>query len=142
MIDVLMPATMGWLCSQCIKLLLRIIREKKITWKTIVTNGGMPSSHTATVTAMVSSVALHEGVNSSLFGVAAVFLLVVVTDAASVRMAVGQQALILNEMMAEKKQKQKKIRKKLKVVMGHTPMEIILGAMLGVIIAYAYYRIR
>ena len=97
-----------------------------------VETGGMPSSHAASVAALSTMVALNEGVRSPLFGVTLYFSLIVMYDAAGLRRAAGRQAAILNRLIEEHWKRPEAGTQKLMELLGHTPLEVLVGAVLGV----------
>jgi acid phosphatase family membrane protein YuiD len=98
----------------------------------------MPSSHSALVTALATRVGMDYGVNSGLFGIAAVFAAVVLYDAAGVRRAVSHQARIINRMLEEVIEYQRFNEKRLLELLGHTPFEVFVGLLLGLITALSW----
>jgi hypothetical protein len=123
--------------AQILKVIIVLIGYKKLDFRRLIGSGGMPSSHSATVCAMAASVGKHEvyGVGSGLFAVAVVIALVVMFDASNVRRAAGEQAKILNYMMDNWEDKKPEFMvKELKELLGHTPVEVIVGAALGVFV--------
>jgi hypothetical protein len=108
-------------------------------FRRFVETGGMPSSHAASVAALTTTVAVTDGVMSSLFGVTLYFSLVVMYDAAGLRRAAGQQARLLNRIVEQHGDPQSE--RKLFELLGHTPFEVMIGALLGVGAALAWNRI-
>ena len=134
---VLWSSICSWAVAQFIKILIELVRTKKINAALIMSSGGMPSSHSSFVTAMTTSIGLKEGFNSSIFALCAVFSMVVMYDAAGVRRAAGYQAAAIN-MLAERLEGQGiKLDKKLKELLGHSPIQVAAGAALGVLVAVA-----
>ena len=109
--------------------------EETIRYKSFVGSGGMPSSHSAFVVSMATSIGQVYGYNSSMSALSTVFALVVMYDAAGVRRAAGRQAAVLNEIIDMLQAKKGVSEKKLKELIGHTPVEVIVGALLGIIIS-------
>ena len=105
-----------------------------------VATGGMPSSHAASVAALSTSVGLENGFRSLLFGVTLYFSLVVMYDAAGLRRAAGRQATILNRLIEEHFRSEQQTHR-LMELLGHTPLEVFVGAILGVGSALIWYRI-
>ena len=97
-----------------------------------VETGGMPSSHAASVAALSTEVALHEGVRSLLFGVTLYFSLVVMYDAAGLRRAAGRHAMVLNRLIDQQPEHPEQEAQKLMELLGHTPLEVAVGAIIGV----------
>ena len=110
-------------------------KEKRFDIKRITTSGGMPSSHTSFVTSLATVVGIVDGFNSTNFAIAVVFALIVMYDAAGVRRAVGKQATILNQMLEDLQHGKLIQNEKLKELIGHTPFEVLGGAILGIVVA-------
>ena len=127
----------SWAIAQFIKILIELKKTKKINTALIVSSGGMPSSHSSFVTAMTTSIGLKEGFNSSIFAFSAVFSLVVMYDAAGVRRAAGYQAAAINMLFERLEDQGIKLDKKLKELLGHSPIEVAAGAILGILVAIA-----
>ena len=127
----------SWALAQFIKILIELKNTKKINTALIVSSGGMPSSHSSFVTAMTTSIGLKEGFNSSLFALSALFSLVVMYDAAGVRRAAGHQAAAINMLFKSFEDQGIKLDKKLKELLGHSPIEVAAGAILGILVAIA-----
>lgn len=134
---VLSLSIFSWAVAQIIKLIVVLVLEHRLDWRNILSSGGMPSSHTATVCALASSMAYYEGVGSRLFAVSAVLAVVVMYDATNVRRAAGEQAKILNYIMENwDRMKPEMFGKKLKELLGHTPLQVLVGAVLGISIGW------
>lgn len=131
----LVAAVAGWLVAQLIKLLNFIVREHKFDYGFFFRLGGMPSSHTASAAACATSVGLCSGFGSSVFAVAAGLLALIMIDAQSVRHAAGAQARLLNQIAEEFYRHHKFSPEKLVEFLGHTRLEVLMGAMLGIVIA-------
>lgn len=125
---------------QMSKVLTFLLREKKINVRRFVETGGMPSSHAASVCALATCVGLREGVGSVLFGVVLFFSLIVMYDAAGLRRAAGRQATLLNRILHEHIQLPGQPYERLKELLGHTPIEVLVGAAIGVLFSIAIYR--
>ena len=124
--------------AQVIKFFIFTIKSKKVNFKIFTTTGGMPSSHSAGVMGLATSVGLISGFDSIVFAIAIGFALITMYDAAGVRRAAGKTAACLNRMMEDfYKHDVQAIGGKLKELLGHTPFEVIMGALFG--IAFAYY---
>ena len=132
---VLILAIIGWASAQFLKVVVVFICERKLEWRCLFQSGGMPSSHSATVCACAASTAMITGVDSVLFALSVVFAFIVMYDAANVRKETGEQAKILNYMMEHwNEMKPEMFSKELKELIGHTPMQVICGAILGVLV--------
>ena len=133
--SVLITALIGWFAAQVLKMIL-VWDKKKFDFKRIIGSGGMPSSHSSFVMALTMSI----GFNSVAFAISAVMSFVVMYDAAGVRRSAGQQAAILNKLVESVMNADfSKTEKRLKELLGHTPIEVFAGAILGVIIAIIRY---
>lgn len=110
-------------------------KNKKIELSRIFTSGGMPSSHSSFVTSLATLVGLQRGFSSTDFAIVTVFALITMYDASGVRRAVGKQATIINQMLDDLHHKKHIEQKRLKELIGHTPKEVLFGAILGIIIA-------
>jgi acid phosphatase family membrane protein YuiD len=126
---------LAWFIAQFLKVILTIISVKKLDLTRFIGSGGMPSSHTALVVSLATSIGLQEGFNSPIFALSLVVALVVMYDAAGVRRAAGKQAAVLNEIVAELQSLHTIREEKLIELLGHTPVEVIAGAALGIIIS-------
>lgn len=124
--------------AQVLKFFVHLIWKRKVDLRLFTTTGGMPSSHAAGVMGLSTTVGLLCGFSSIEFAMAFGYALVVMYDAAGVRRAAGKQAACLNRIIMDiYKQELKEAGGKLKELLGHTPMQVIMGALLGVV--YAYY---
>ncbi|TCO79199.1 divergent PAP2 family protein [Marinisporobacter balticus] len=133
--EVLYVTLLCWFIAQVLKVIITLITEKRINIYRFVGSGGMPSSHSALVMGLSTAIGLKEGWESPQYAIALSFALIIMYDASGVRRAVGKQAMILNQMIADR-QKHKPIgEKRLKELIGHTPVEVIAGAILGIFIA-------
>lgn len=136
----LMPAVAAWICAQLIKLILTLILSRKLDFSRLVGSGGMPSSHSSFVVALTVSAGLRHGWDSALFAVCTVLASVVMYDAAGVRMAAGRQATVLNRIVRTMTDAGHSFERHdaLRELLGHTPVEVIAGAILGALIAIVY----
>lgn len=136
----LISALTGWFIAQLLKVIFCLISHKKLDLKKFIQSGGMPSSHSALVTGLAVSIGFTEGFNSNLFSICFALAVIVMYDAAGVRRAAGQQAKVINKMTEAWENGLDFIQdKKLKEFLGHTPIEVIAGAILGCVIAVVYY---
>lgn len=127
--------TLVWFSVQVFKLVSDAVINRKINFKRFVETGGMPSSHSAVVTSLMTAVGLSEGFDSPIFAVAFVFSFIVMYDAAGVRLAAGKQARILNQLI-NSNQVKVDTNEKLKELLGHTPIQVFVGAIYGIIVGY------
>ncbi|KAK6919977.1 Protein of unknown function DUF212 [Dillenia turbinata] len=125
----------AWAVAQSMKVFLNFFIERKWDFKILFTSGGMPSSHSALCTALTTSVALCHGVADSLFPVCLGFSLIVMYDAIGVRRHAGMQAEVLNKIVEDLFQGHPISQRKLKELLGHTPSQVLGGAVLGILIA-------
>lgn len=137
---VLIITLLVWALVQGIKVLLGVIREKRFNFKWFIGTGGMPSSHAAGATALATTSGLYAGFDSAVFALAVVFAMVTMFDAQGVRRSAGQQAAILNQIMDDVYWKGKTEAGRLMELIGHTPLQVIIGAILGLIFSYLLYR--
>ena len=125
----------SWALAQVLKFIVVLISKRKLDWRYIWTSGGMPSSHSSFVCTCASSVGYLYGWSSPMFAIAAVVAIVVMYDAAHVRKAAGEQAKILNYIMSHwKEMKPEFFGKELKELLGHTPFQVLMGALLGIVV--------
>ena len=126
----------AWVSAQLLKMLGGYFREKRLDWGFFIRSGGMPSAHTALVTSLATTVGFLEGFNSVLFGVSVVFALIVMYDAAGVRRSVSKQSGILNRILQELKERRPKdIEHDVRQLIGHTPVQVFYGALVGLSVA-------
>lgn len=131
---------LAWASVQLFKFIADAIINRKINFKRLVETGGMPSSHSATVTSLMTAIGISEGFNSAIFAVAFVFSVIVMYDAAGVRRAAGKQATILNQLI-NSNQVQVDTNEKLKELLGHTPFQVFVGALYGIVLAVIFMNI-
>ncbi|HAP69340.1 MAG TPA: acid phosphatase [Flavobacteriales bacterium] len=125
------------LIAQGIKILTVGIKKRTFKWTILFATGGMPSSHSSTVVAMATSVGLIDGFNSTTYAIAVCFATVVMFDAAGLRRNASKQAMVLNRMVKEFLSSDSNSKPvKLKEFLGHTPTEVLVGALLGVAISF------
>ena len=121
-----------WFCIQSFKVIYELIVTKKFNFKRILGAGGMPSSHTAVVTTISTMIGRFEGFDTSIFALAVIFSLVVMYDAAGVRRAAGKQARLLNKIIETPGLSSVQVQEKLVEVLGHTPLQVLVGAIIGI----------
>jgi acid phosphatase family membrane protein YuiD len=127
--------------AQVVKFFIFTIKTKRINFKIFTTTGGMPSSHSAGVMAVSTAVGIIEGFSSVIFAVAIGYSLITMYDAAGVRRAAGKTAACLNRMMDDfYNHDVQALGGKLKELLGHTPFEVIMGAIFGIVFAYCYHN--
>ena len=131
----LVCALSAWFIAQLIKVIIALFKTKRLNLLLLLSSGGMPSSHSATVCALATSIGIHEGLGSVAFAVASILAVVVMYDAAGIRRAAGEQAKVLNQMMDDlEKGDISDFDVQLKELLGHTPLEVFGGAVLGIAI--------
>ncbi len=139
---ILLVAIAACLIAQVLKLIIDFIQNGKVSAKVLTTTGGMPSAHSALVTALATGVGQSLGWKSAEFAIAAIFAIIVMYDAAGVRQAAGKQARILNQMVDELFSEDHKFNEeKLKELLGHTPVQVIAGSILGIAITWLSLQI-
>ncbi|MFA4844774.1 MAG: divergent PAP2 family protein [Candidatus Margulisiibacteriota bacterium] len=131
----------SWFLAQSIKVVLYWISEKKFNLWHFFEAGGMPSAHSASVTALTLGIALTQGWNSPLFTISLVFALIVMYDATGVRRAAGKQAEMLNKIVDDIYANGKVRLEKLKEILGHDPIEVVAGATLALVITLLTYYV-
>ncbi|MBQ8509049.1 MAG: divergent PAP2 family protein [Clostridia bacterium] len=132
---VLICAFIGWFSAQFIKCGAYIIKNHQFSFSVLMSSGGMPSSHSSTVCAMVAATAKMEGTKSVYFALAFVLAFIVMYDAAGVRRAAGEQAKVLNRIVNDlSKGDTRYLDRDLKELLGHTPLQVFVGALLGFVI--------
>jgi len=131
---ILLAIICAYVIAQGIKIIIPIIKERKIKLHRFIEPGGMPSSHSAVAMALLTGVGIKEGIRSTFFIITLIFALVTIYEAIGVRRAVGEQAELLNEILSHLSYK-KSIKPRLKEKLGHTPLEVITGGIIGCIIA-------
>jgi acid phosphatase family membrane protein YuiD len=125
---------------QAVKFFADWARHRKPNFRVLTTTGGMPSSHTAGVAALTTAIGIREGADSALFSVALYFSLIVMYDATGLRRSAGLQATILNRIVDEHFIHHRKAGEgRLMELLGHTPLEVLVGALFGILFAFAWY---
>ncbi len=137
---VLWAGLAGWIAAQLIKMVRGLITTHRLDLSYIVSSGGMPSAHSALVTAVATAIGRVAGLSSPLFALAAVFAGIVMYDAAGVRLAVSMQARILNHMIDDFFHERGLQPKRLRELIGHTPREVLVGAVVGILMGILFTR--
>lgn len=135
---ILINAIIGWLSAQVLKTITHLIVYRKLVWERLIGDGGMPSAHSATVSALAGSAFIHCGPQSPEFAIATILAIIVMHDASGVRLETGKQAKVLNEMIEIFQNMGRNdftVEEKLEEFVGHTNLQVFMGAILGVIIA-------
>ena len=132
---ILICSLSAWAVAQVLKTILYAIINRTFELERLFGDGGMPSGHSATVTSMAISCGMVYGFDTGIFAVAAILAIVVMHDATGVRFEAGKQAKIINELVESLKDKALSDEEKLKELVGHTPLQVLCGALLGAVIA-------
>ena len=127
-----------WFCIQLFKLIYDLVTTKKFNFKRILGAGGMPSSHSAVVTSLTVLIGKSEGLASPIFALSFIFAMVVMYDAAGVRRAAGKQAHLLNKIIETPGLTNVEVQERLVEVLGHTPLQVIVGATIGIIVGLIF----
>jgi acid phosphatase family membrane protein YuiD len=131
----LVLALLAMSSAQLFKFLRTVLGRSRADFTRLLGTGGMPSAHAASVTALSTAVGIGQGWGSPLFGVAVFFSLVTMYDATGIRRSAGEQARVLNLMLVEMKEYHKLEPRRLAELLGHTPLEVLVGAGYGALLA-------
>jgi hypothetical protein len=123
-----------WACVQVFKVISELITTKKFNFKRLMGAGGMPSSHSAVVTCLATLIGKEYGIDSGIFAMSCIFAVIVMYDAAGVRRAAGKQATLLNKLMETPNLSSVEFSEKLVEVLGHTPFQVFIGALIGILV--------
>ncbi|HEX7364860.1 MAG TPA: divergent PAP2 family protein [Dehalococcoidia bacterium] len=126
----------AWCLAQVLKVIIGSLKNRRLDWSYLTTMGGMPSAHATLVCALATTIALVDGVGSSLFAIAALFALLVMYDAAGVRQTVSTQSTMLNRILEELFKNNPAFQQRLRELIGHTKFEVAAGAVLGIVFAF------
>lgn len=138
---ILIAGVLGWATAQVLKTVVHLIVNRKLSLERLIGDGGMPSAHSATVTAVAVSTGLECGFDSPIFAVAAILAIIVMHDAMGVRLETGKQAQAINEMIqmfAKLGDTEISAETKLKEFVGHTPIQVFAGFLLGLLMAIIF----
>jgi acid phosphatase family membrane protein YuiD len=130
----LLAPLVAWAIAQAAKVILTSVRQRRVNLRGVAETGGMPSSHAAIVMGMTTAVGKYAGVSSAPFAIALIFSFVVMYDAAGLRRAAGRQAAILNRLVEDLVHMRGMQEQKLRELLGHTPVEVVVGAVLGIVV--------
>lgn len=138
---VLLSAVTGWLVAQVLKTLIYACLNQSISWERMIGSGGMPSSHSSTVTALATATAFEHGIGSTLFAISLILAIIVMHDASGVRQETGKQAKVLNQILESMMQNSEDgiPMDNLKELVGHTHLQVFMGAILGICISLLLY---
>lgn len=128
---------LAWAIAQVIKVVTDSVQHRRIDLRRLASSGGMPSSHTALVLSLTTVIGAKRGVGSPEFALAAIFSSVVMYDATGVRRSAGRQAQVLNRIIDDLLHQEGFKEERLRELIGHTPVEVVAGALLGVLVALA-----
>lgn len=129
---------LSWIGIQTFKLIYDLITTKKFNFKRILGAGGMPSSHSAVVTSLTTLVGKEYGLDSAIFAISLIFSCIVMYDAAGVRRAAGKQAKLLNKIVETPGLTGVEVSERLVEVLGHTPLQVFVGALIGIIVGLIF----
>lgn len=135
---IIQTGAVAWVISQILKTLIHLIVNKKLVWERLMGDGGMPSSHSATVTSVAIATGFTAGWGSPVFAVAVFLAIIVMHDATGVRRETGKQAVVINNMLElfeEMGAGNLTPEQTLKEFVGHTPLQVLAGGILGVIVS-------
>ncbi|MBN2071711.1 MAG: divergent PAP2 family protein [Candidatus Krumholzibacteriota bacterium] len=137
--DIAIAALISAIAAQILKPFIDLIQKKGFHFFRMFDSGGMPSSHTSTVTTLTTGVAVYQGVGSPLFGISVVFSLYFIFEATGLRQEVGNQARVLNEIIEKVRETHHLNAEELQELIGHTWGEVIGGFIVGILVALLYY---
>jgi acid phosphatase family membrane protein YuiD len=132
-------ALLAMLTAQGFKFLRSLVRRRRPDFTRLIGTGGMPSAHSASVTALSVGVGIGEGWGSPIFAVAAFFSVITMYDATGIRRAAGRQARMLNRLVEDLRAHHTIDPERLAELLGHTPLEVLVGALYGAVLAFLLY---
>ncbi len=132
---ILWVALVSWFIAQLLKVIITLLQEHRLDWSKLWASGGMPSSHSAFVMSLAISSGQVWGYDSTYFAIAAVLSFVVMYDAANVRLEAGKQAAVINQIIEVLENPDLNPEERLKEILGHTPLQVIAGGVLGFVVA-------
>ena len=136
---VLWAGAVSWFIAQALKVVFTALLEKRLDFSRLIGLGGMPSSHSAVVCGLGTAVGVTRGFYSVEFAICFMFAMVVMTDAAGVRRAAGKQAALLNRIVQDAMLSGRGFAtERLKELLGHTPFEVVIGALIGVLVGFLF----
>ena len=136
--QIFVTALVGWSVAQTAKVILGVVSEKRFNFRWFVGTGGMPSSHAATVASLATAVGLKFGLRDPIFAITLAFAWIILMDAQGFRRSVGKQAEILNVILDDIYWKKKVKEERLKELLGHTPIEVLIGAVIGILVGFIF----
>ncbi len=140
---VLLSSASAWLIAQIAKTIVAFVQGKGLQPRYLFRSGGMPSAHSAFVSALTTAIAMVDGTGSAAFAISAALALVVMYDATDVRHSVGRQSIIINRIVEEIRlgRPMTELKSDLREFVGHTPFQVFAGAAMGIVIAWAWLTI-
>jgi acid phosphatase family membrane protein YuiD len=133
---VVQGAAIPWVAAQILKVLIELVTKRRLNLRLLTSAGGMPSSHSALVCGLATSIGIRDGAGSSMFALAVALAMIVMYDATGVRRAASIQARMLNQIIDELFQGHPISETRLRELLGHTPIEVVAGAVLGIFVAW------
>jgi acid phosphatase family membrane protein YuiD len=133
--EIFAAAFVSWFIAQALKVVLALLKEKRFVFDRVFGSGGMPSSHTSSVMGLSTAVGLTQGWETPIYAVALLFSIIVMYDASNVRRNVGKQAILLNNIIEDLYKHHHVEQERLIELVGHTPIEVFAGAILGIVVA-------
>jgi acid phosphatase family membrane protein YuiD len=130
----LLAPVVAWTIAQAAKVILTSFRQRRLNLRVLAQTGGMPSSHSAIVMALTTAIGKYAGPTTPQFAIALIFSFVVMYDAAGLRRAAGRQAAVLNRLVEDLVHMRGVEEQRLRELLGHTPVEVLVGAVLGVVV--------
>jgi acid phosphatase family membrane protein YuiD len=130
----LLAPLVAWTIAQVAKVLLTSYRQRRLNLRVLAETGGMPSSHSAIVMGLTAAIGKYSGFTSAAFAIALIFTFVVMYDAAGLRRAAGKQAEVLNRLVEDLVHMRGVQEQRLRELLGHTPLEVIVGAAIGLVV--------
>jgi len=129
----------AWFIAQFLKVVNVVVVERKLDFTRFIGSGGMPSSHSSFIVSLATVVGKIKGIDSAEFGISVAVAAIVMYDAAGVRRAAGKQAKVLNKLIfSQKEEDRKNFDENLKELIGHSPFEVFVGAMLGMLLGFCF----
>ncbi|MFH1061587.1 MAG: divergent PAP2 family protein [Candidatus Omnitrophota bacterium] len=125
----------SWGIAQTIKIISGAIKERRFDFRWLMSTGGMPSAHSAGVSSLATAVGMYSGFDTVVFAITAIIALIIMFDAQGLRRMTGRQAVALNKMMEDIYYKHEVKPERLMELIGHTPVEVFVGALLGIMVA-------
>lgn len=127
-----------WFFIQLFKVIWDLVKTHKFNFKRILGAGGMPSSHTGVVTSLAAMIGKSQGITSPIFALSVIFAFIVMYDAAGIRRAAGKQAKLLNKLIETPGLSNIQVQEKLVEVLGHTPTQVLVGAIVGIAVGLIF----